>query len=136
MKKKPGERWLKKNMLLIDANAILRYILCDNADMAEQVEILLENNEVVVRNEVLAEVVYVLSKVYKLPRNEIYAVASQFLDLENVKTDDKPVVILALETFSQTGLDFVDTLLYSYHAIKGAEVFTFDKKLLSKMKNG
>jgi len=31
-------------------------------------------------------------------------------------------------------LDFVDTLLYAYHALKGARVFTFDKKLLSRIK--
>jgi len=121
-------------MLLIDANAILRYILCDNAEMAEQVEELLENKVVTLRNEVLAEVVYVLSKVYKLPRNEIHAVIVQFLDLESVQIENKVVVVLALETFSQTRLDFVDTLLYAYHILKGVNIFTFDKKLISKMK--
>ena len=121
-------------MLLIDANAILRYILCDNVDMAEQVEELLENKVVTAKNEVLAEVVYVLDKVYKLPRAEIYAVIVQFLDLENVQIEDMAVVVQALETYSQTRLDFVDTLLYAYHALKGTIVFTFDKKLLSKMK--
>jgi len=120
--------------MIIDANAILRYILCDNADIAEQVDELLENKVVTAKNEVLAEVVYVLNKVYKLPRAEIYTVIVQFLDLENVQAIDKAVVVKALETYSQTGLDFVDTLLYAYHVLKGAKIFTFDKKLLSKMK--
>jgi len=53
-------------MLLIDANAILRYILCDNEKMAVQVEDLLEKRMVNLRNEVLAEVVYVLNKVYSI----------------------------------------------------------------------
>jgi len=121
-------------MLLIDANAILRYILCDNADMAEQVEELLKNKIVTTKNEVIAEVVYVLDKIYKLPRNEIHSVIVLFLDLENVQTEDKTVVVLALETYSQTKLDFVDTLLYAYHTLKDAKIFTFDKKLLSKIK--
>ena len=121
-------------MLLIDANAILRYILCDNADMAEQVDELLKNELVTVKNEVLAEVVYVLDKVYKLPRAEISAVIVQFLDLENVQIKDKTVMLNALETYSQSKLDFIDTLLYAYHLLKGASVFTFDKKLISKMK--
>jgi predicted nucleic-acid-binding protein len=102
--------------------------------MAEQVEELLENKVVSARNEVLAEVVYVLDKVYKLPRTETHSVIVKFLDLENVQIDDKDVVVLALETFSQTRLDFVDTLLYAYHTLKGAKIFTFDKKLLFKMK--
>ncbi|MCL2224861.1 MAG: PIN domain-containing protein [Defluviitaleaceae bacterium] len=121
-------------MLLVDANVILRYILYDNEEMADQVDELLKDNVVTIRNEVLAEVVYVLDKVYKLPRTEIHEVLILFLDLENVKTQDRDVVVLALETFSQSGLDFVDTLLYAYHVVKDAKVFTFDKKLLSKIK--
>ena len=58
-------------MLLIDANAILRYVLNDNSDMAGKVHELIKNNKVTIRFEVMAEVVYVLNKVYKLPRNEI-----------------------------------------------------------------
>jgi len=69
-----------------------------------------------------------------LPRNEIHTVIVQFLDLENVQTEDKTVVVQALETYSQTKLDFVDTLLYAYNAIKNIRIFTFDKKLLSKIK--
>ncbi|MCL2602976.1 MAG: PIN domain-containing protein [Defluviitaleaceae bacterium] len=117
-------------MLLIDANAILRYILCDNADMADAVEKLLETTEVTVKNEVLAEVVYVLIKVYALPRNEVCGVIEQFLDLENVRAEEKAVVISALETFSRTTLDFVDSLLYAYYAVNRVRVFTFDKKLI------
>ena len=120
-------------MLLIDANAILRYILCDNAEMAENVEELLDNTIVTIRNEVLAEVVYVLEKVYKLPKDKIHSALVQLLDMENVSIDDKAVVLLALETFMQTKLDFVDTLLYAYHNLKGADIFTFDKGLTSKL---
>ena len=120
-------------MLIIDANAILRYILCDNDDMATQVEELLENELTTARHEVLAEVVYVLNKVYKLPRLEIQRVVEQFLNLENIHTDDKAVVLFALTAFGQTTLDFVDTLLYAHHVVKGSRVFTFDKKLRTKM---
>ncbi|MCL2528202.1 MAG: PIN domain-containing protein [Defluviitaleaceae bacterium] len=120
-------------MLLIDANAILRYLLCDNAGMAEKIEDLLENAVVTVRYEVLAEVIYVLNKVYKLQRVEIHEVIVKFLDLDSVNIEDNAVAVLALETFSQTRLDFVDTLLYAFHVINGAEVFTFDKKLLNKI---
>ena len=58
-------------MLFIDANAILRYMLNDNIEMAAKVCALLDNARVTVRHEVIAEVVYVLNKVYLLPRNEI-----------------------------------------------------------------
>jgi len=69
---------------------------------ADQVESLLENETVIIRAEVLAEVVYVLDKVYKLPRLEIHTVITQFLDLNNVEIEDKVVIVLTLETYSQT----------------------------------
>lgn len=120
-------------MLLIDANAILRYMLCDNVNMAEQVEELLKREVVTVKNEVLAEVVYVLIKVYKLPKTEVYSSILQFLDLENVYIENKSLIVFAMKSFSQTNLDFVDTLLHAYSVLEGARVFTFDKKLLSKI---
>jgi len=122
-------------MIIIDANAILRYILCDNEDMANHVEELLEHNVVCIKHEVLAEVVYVLTRVYSLPRVEVQSVVMQFLELDNVVTDERAVVARAMESFCADGLDFVDSMLYAYCVIKNAEIFTFDKKLLSKVRN-
>jgi predicted nucleic-acid-binding protein len=43
---------------------------------------------------------------------------------------EKPVVFLnALECYSTSTFDFVDTLLWAYHAVEKQEVFTFDNKL-------
>ena len=58
-------------MVLVDANVILRHVLKDNAEMAQKVEDLLKTNKVYVGFEVIAEVVYVLEKVYKVERNDI-----------------------------------------------------------------
>ena len=95
-------------------------------------EELLENEVVTAKNEVIAEVIYVLDKVYKLPRMEIHSVIEQFIDLENVYVEDSAVVLLALEVFGQENFDFVDTLLFAYHNLMDVRVFTFDKKLLTK----
>ena len=60
-------------MLIIDANAILRYVLYDNEDMAKKVNELILGNTVTVRYEIMAEVIYVLEKVYSMSRSEIAA---------------------------------------------------------------
>ena len=116
-------------MIIIDANAILRYMLNDNIDMAKTVDDLISKNKITVRYEVMAEVVYVLEKVYALPRNEIKDGISVFFSLSNIDTENKEVVLLALETYSDKKLDFVDGLLYGFKAVCGYEVFTFDKDL-------
>ena len=57
--------------MIIDANVILRCILNDNQQLAMQAKSLIENNDCFVPNEVVAEVVFVLQKVYNVPREEI-----------------------------------------------------------------
>ena len=116
-------------MLIIDANAVLRYLLHDNIDMAKTVEELLVKNEVTLRYEVAAEIVYVLEKVYSLPRDKIRDGIKAFIEEPNVKTETVNVLLLALDTYADKKLDFVDCLLYGFNAKYGYDVFTFDKKL-------
>ncbi|MCL2222005.1 MAG: PIN domain-containing protein [Oscillospiraceae bacterium] len=116
-------------MLIIDANAILRYILNDNAKMANDVCALIESKRVTIRFEVLAEVVYVLSKVYSMPRNEIASGLAIFISLPNVEPEAKNVLLFALKIFSEKSLDFVDCILCGFNVVGGCDVFTFDKKL-------
>jgi len=123
-------------MLLIDANAILRYTLNDNHDMATKVRELISKSKLYVRYEVMAEVVYVLSKVYSLPRVEITDGIRIFLSCDNVETESKEVLDSALETFSTTKMDFVDCILLGFKRVYGYDVFTFDKKLNKLLQTG
>ncbi|QSQ10284.1 hypothetical protein H0A61_02685 [Koleobacter methoxysyntrophicus] len=50
-------------MKIVDANIVLRYLLDDAEELSEKAAEILENNEVFLPNEVIAEVVYVLEKV-------------------------------------------------------------------------
>ncbi|TZE80838.1 type II toxin-antitoxin system VapC family toxin, partial [Calorimonas adulescens] len=47
-------------MQIVDANIVLRYLLNDTEVLSEKAAQILENNEVFVPNEVIAEIVYVL----------------------------------------------------------------------------
>ena len=106
-------------------------MLSDNLEMATKVNEIITNNKVIVRYEVIAEVVYVLEGVYALPRNKIKDSITVFLSLPYVQTETKNVLLLALETYADRKIDFVDCLLYGFKALYGHDVFTFDKKLNS-----
>ena len=118
-------------MVLFDANMILRYLLNDNAEMAEKADQLLQSSDVAVTTEVIAEVVYVLRGVYAAEREKIAAVVKKFLEL--VQCRDKAVLNVALDTYGERGLDFVDCVLFAWHKVRGAEIATFDKKLIRLM---
>jgi predicted nucleic-acid-binding protein len=121
-------------MKIIDANVVLRYLLNDVAEMVEKAAELIENNEVYIPNEVIAEIVYVLQKVYKVDNGEISSALHRMIEEELVHVDDKMTIIVALGLFAEQKLDFVDTLLYAYYKIGDHEVFTFDRKLNKLLK--
>lgn len=116
-------------MRFVDANVILRYLLDDDPQLAEKAAKILEQGQVHVPFEVMAEVVYVMQGVYKVSRQEISAVLTRFIMLPNVTTSSEPVLRKALLIYADKSLDFVDSLLCSYSVIEGVQVETFDKKL-------
>ncbi len=119
----------QKNIKILDANIILRFLMKDNAEMAaEAIEIIKENN-VLVTMEVAAEVVFVMQKVYKATRKDIHHMIMCFVNISNVEVSDYLVLSKGLEIFRDNNLDFVDCILCAYNLCRGYEVCTFDVKL-------
>ena len=123
---------LEKNMLLVDANVILRYLLRDSEELyakAEEVfnEVLDGRAKILILESVVAEVVYVLQKVYNVSRKEISEVLEKLIEFRGVKVYNKEQVLKALEIFSTKNIDFVDCLLCAYG--QRNKVITFDKGL-------
>lgn len=116
---------------LIDANVILRYLLNDNEEMAEEAEAVIKGGAYTLP-EVMAEVVYVLKGVYKMPRTEIAQCVHAILQI--VSTNDSDVLHEAIDIYADTKLDFVDCILIAHHRVHNAEVFSFDKALCKKLK--
>ena len=116
---------------LLDANACLRYLLCDIAAQASQVSQLIEKGAEVTL-EVLAECVYVLDGVYEVSRPEICKTLVAFLD--EVACVRAIVAKAALKFFSEHNLDFVDCVLLAVKYVNDREIVTFDKKLQRELK--
>ena len=113
-------------MVLLDANAILRYILKDIDEQASQVMDAVRSGAITTP-EILAEVIYVLSGHYKISRSEVsWFIHCVILD---VKVENVKAVRYALGIFNQSSLDFVDCLLIAYNKVLGINVLSFDKKL-------
>lgn len=116
-------------MSIVDANIILRYLLDDHEELSPKAAEILEQETPILPMEVACEVVYVLQKVYSVDRKEIQENLCGLLDIPLISLDKPAVLRQALEYYSRTKLDFVDTLLWAYHAVENQTVFTFDEKL-------
>ena len=58
-------------MVILDTNIILRYLLNDNNQMADEAEKIIRENAALVTIEIIAEVVYVLKRVDSIERGII-----------------------------------------------------------------
>jgi predicted nucleic-acid-binding protein len=116
-------------MVLFDTNAILRYILQDDREMADSVERQLTEGICLIPVEVVCELVFVLLKVYRIDRGVIANTLTEFSHMNNVIMAKGDVVRHALAVFSTSTLDFVDCLLVGYAKEDRHKVITFDKQL-------
>ncbi len=116
-------------MSMVDANIILRYILDDHEQLSPKAAEILEQQTSTLPIEAACEVVYVLQKVYSVDRKTIQQQLTDLLNEALVMMDKPEVFLKALEYYSASSLDFVDTLLCAYHTVEKQEIFTFDNKL-------
>ena len=114
-------------MIFLDTNYILRFLVRDNEVMYQEAKEVIKNHRCYIENEVLAEVVFVLLKVYEVAKEDIVGILKKFLSYPNIILREKKNILEALEIFSNKNLDFVDAIL----CVKSKEymVKTFDKKL-------
>ncbi len=76
---------------------------------------------------VIAEVVYVLLKLYKVNRKEIAEVLTELVKIKGVKVQDREIILNAFKIFENKNLDFVDCLLCAYS--RKYQVMSFDKEV-------
>ncbi|KPA09188.1 pilus biogenesis protein [Candidatus Magnetomorum sp. HK-1] len=116
-------------MKIIDANIVLRYVLNDHKELSPKAAEIIENQLVVLPIEAACEVVYVLKKVYHVDKSDIEDKLSKLVNEGLIDLDKPDVFLKALECFATKSFDFVDTLLWAYHAVEQHDIITFDEKL-------
>ncbi|KKT30613.1 MAG: hypothetical protein UW41_C0013G0003 [Candidatus Collierbacteria bacterium GW2011_GWC2_44_18] len=127
------------NLYVIDANAILRYLLKDNLVQSAEVEGVLKKaknlgSDVYVTREVVMECVYTLTKFYKVSRSDVYMSLKSFLNTKIIVLEEREFVMKALDCFLSTNISYVDCLVLIKSEDLGGKLVTFDKKLLAKSK--
>jgi len=120
-------------MSLVDTNIILRYLLNDIPEQSEIARLELKKDNVKILTQVVAEVIYVLSKIYKINRKEISENLLKIFSLGGVIVENEEIVVFAVAEYGNSKLDFVDELLYANSKIRGTTVKTFDSSLQEKL---
>lgn len=116
-------------MEILDANYILRYLLKDIEDQYLEASSVIENKVLFVPGEIVAEVVYVLQKIYSIPNNNIASALTTLFNYPNINIPEQEIITTAISLLTKNKLDYADNLLVAYNIKQQAAIYTFDKKL-------
>lgn len=123
-------------MIGIDTNILVRYFTQDDIEQAAIVEQLIDThaispNSIFINNIVMCELIWVLERGYKYPREEIGKLIKQMLSTEEFSFENQELLWLALNQYNQNNLDFADALIGEINKELGCiETLTFDKGAL------
>ena len=121
-----------QNVEVIDANVVLRYVV-DDGDQATRAGVLLqaekEEKTLLLPDLALADIVWVLEKVYKTPRVEIKDTVSVLLSVRGLKfSAGKALVADALVLYAEKNIDWCDAFIATQMAgMKLGTIYSFDK---------
>lgn len=119
---------------LPDTNTIVRYLVADNPVLHEKAKEFFDkvkhgSVKAVILECVIAECMYVLTKIYKVPRDRAAGSLIDILHYKGIANDDQQELIRALTLCSEHGLDIVDCILCAKAASAEDHLFTFDADL-------
>ncbi|WLF84764.1 PIN domain-containing protein [Moraxella sp. ZY210820] len=120
--------------MFIDTNILLRYILKDNLELAEQASCIISENKTICLNAVVYEAIHVMKNVYHIERTHIADELYGLFEDDIIGSENKKVILKTLTIFKETSLDFIDCLLIAEYMIHGTAVASFDKKLKNYIK--
>jgi predicted nucleic-acid-binding protein len=124
---------LKRNFYLIDTNIVIRFLTKDHEILSKKSAEIFEKIErgeikAKITESVIAEIVYVIMKIYKKDRKFTADVLKKILSLKGIVNRDKTQLRKALNIFANQKIDIVDAIL-RVRSKQCLGVLSFDKDL-------
>ena len=124
---------MKKNFYLIDTNIVIRFLTKDHEILSKKSAEIFEKIErgeikAKITESVIAEIVYVIMKIYKKDRKFTTDVLKKILNLKGIVNRDKTQLRKALNIFANQKVDIVDAILRA-RSNQCLGVLSFDKDL-------
>lgn len=123
-----------KNITVLDTNVILRYLLNDHPQHFQRAhafmaEVISGKTMVYIPDSVLAECVYVLLKVYKVPKPKVCEVLTGIFSYAGISQVNSDILTSSLQHYAEHSVDIVDAIVYATAKQKDWDVFSFDQDM-------
>lgn len=124
---------------LVDASVIVRMLRGDHAQQSSQATALFKRAEageflLEITDVTVAEVVWVLTSFYKVPRQDIANALLKLIGNPGVVTANASWLVNALESFRDINVDATDCFLAAYSVAHAKPLLSFDRDF-RKFKN-
>ena len=119
---------------LPDTNILIRYLTRDDEPLYARAKEFFDkvregSAKAIILESVIAECIYVLTKIYKVPKNRAAESLIDILRYKGIANADQKELILALSLFSDRNIDIVDCILCVKAADPNTFLFSFDGEL-------
>lgn len=120
-------------MIALDTNVVVRYLVGDDLEQAESARVLMESLTVerpgFVCREVTVELVWVLERSYRFPRERVATVLEELVATEELVIESAGDVAQAAFRYRAGGAGFSDLMVLAAARRSGAgPLYTFDRK--------
>lgn len=125
---------------IIDANVVLRFFLEDDEEKFQKSKEFFRKlefgeDDALLTEIVFAEVIWVLQKVYSIPRKEITPKLLKLLNYNGIKTVfSKEIFSESLKLYAAHTVDIQDIFLAVLARVKDSKIISFDKTDFKKLK--
>ncbi len=126
------------NLIVLDTNFYISFFVRrDEAQFLEANELMEQLSdgkiEVFLPSLIVGEIVYILTKLYDFEKLIVCQSIQSLINLPNLNSENKEVLLLAIENYSFKNLDFVDCYLLALDDLKKYKLHTFDKKFKNEL---
>ena len=124
---------------IIDTNALISFVTDRNPEQQNKITPLFEavakmKAMMLCHQYVLTEFIYVMDKIYGVPKNEISRIASDFVDMPGIEIIHEIDFNTVFSYWPDQIPDFGDAVIASVGKIRRSPIVTFDRKFSSNLK--
>ncbi|OGK23928.1 hypothetical protein A2954_02365 [Candidatus Roizmanbacteria bacterium RIFCSPLOWO2_01_FULL_37_12] len=125
--------------IVVDTNIVIRYFLQDHAKLSSEAKeffVLAQKGKynIYLDEIATAEIIWVLTNTYKVPKNAVIEKVSKLLYLPWILNPRKTLINKALNLYFNSALNYIDCWLFMLSRQEKMQLKTFDKNL-EKTKN-
>jgi len=125
---------------IVDTNALISYVTDRNPDQQRKIARIFQEaaklrGVILCPQNVLTEFIFVLDKVYGVPKNEIQMMAKDFLAMPGVELVHEVDFTTVFDFWPEAISDFGDAIVASLGSLyQGSSILTFDLKFIHSLK--